>query len=126
MPLKINRLKFETSLEKKLKEINRIRNNIVHKGMTEEEINFLLDHTFSKIKESYFQLLVQLINKQIFSVVTQNKLGIKSIRFCTKIITTKNEYEDYYNNNSENYCSFFFSHFEIQFSILITLFILII
>ncbi|HEC41157.1 MAG TPA: hypothetical protein ENI29_23130, partial [bacterium] len=78
MPLKIKRLKFETSLEKKLKEINRIRNNIVHKGMTEEEINSLSDHTFSKIKESYFQLLVQLINKQIFSVVTQNKLGIKT------------------------------------------------
>ena len=74
MPIKIKNLKFGVSLEKKLREINRVRNDISHKGMKEEEINLLLEHTFSKIKETYFSLLVQLANKQILSVVKRNKI----------------------------------------------------
>ena len=75
MPIKIKKFKFKLLLEKELIEINRIRNDIVHKGMKEEEINLLLEHTFSKIRESYFHILVHLANKQIVSVVKQSKLG---------------------------------------------------
>ncbi len=74
MPIKIKKLQFKLSLEKKLREINRLRNDIIHKRMKEQEINQLLGRYFSKIRESYFLLLVQLANKQIFFVANQEKI----------------------------------------------------
>ncbi|KKM62801.1 hypothetical protein LCGC14_1517990 [marine sediment metagenome] len=74
MPIKIKKLQFTLPLEKKLREINRVRNDIIHKRMNEKEINRLLELTFFKIRESYFRSLVQLANKQILSVAKQNKI----------------------------------------------------
>ena len=75
MPIKIKEFKFTKSIEKKLIAINRLRNNISHKGMNEEEINLLLKHTFTKIKKGYFCLLVYLAKTQIFSVLKYLDIG---------------------------------------------------
>ena len=82
MPIKIKKLQFTLSLEKKLREANRIRNDIIHKRMKEKEINRLLERTFFKIRESYFRLLVQLVNKQILSVAKQTE--IQNISECSE------------------------------------------
>jgi len=74
MPIKIKRFSFDLSLEKMLISVNRVRNDISHKDMKEQEINLLLNHTFSKIKGCYFHVLVFLVNKQIFSVAKQDKI----------------------------------------------------
>jgi len=73
MPIKIKRFSFDLSLEKMLISVNRVRNDISHKDMKEQEINLLLNHTFSKIKGCYFRVLVFLVNRQIFSVEKQDK-----------------------------------------------------
>lgn len=75
MPFKIKEFKFAKSLEKKLIAINRLRNDISHKGMNGEDINLLLEHTFSKIIEGYFWLLVYLAKTQIYSVLKQLDIG---------------------------------------------------
>ena len=75
MPIKIKEFNFPKPVEKKFFEINRLRNDISHEKMNEEDINLLLKHTFSKVKGVYFWILVYLAKIQIHSVLKQLDKG---------------------------------------------------